>query len=623
MNKAMFCVKCGRPIPDGQRLCDACLAAEQGSVGQPEPVETYFADEAYQQVQQPVVPQEDTFTLGGPDIEPPKKKKGKIAAIIAAAAVVVAGVLAIVLNWNSIMGLFGGKKGMPSGTPQEQMISLEKQTTDKAVDSVSKLYGTVKNSGAQEANQTAGKMALRLRVGDMLLESLEQMASTQQQAGGMDMDFLREILLEVSATAQEDRMHATADLSLSGTHIASVDAYIDFATMKMWAAIPELNKDYLALDLSKMMENSGVSMDDMLAAYTAQRALTEKLLRDMPSEQAIGEMLSAYVGIIHDGIEQVSSTSEKVTVGEIEQTLTVLEAKITQRQLLDVATKILQHAKTDDTLKQLIKAFEEYINTSASQSGASIPNGDFYVQFAEGIEDALADLEDEKADCKDGNYLLMSDYVDDSGRIVGRKIRAYSEEENSSEPSEIFYVTVRKDGKFETKASLASVELTGSGTERDGKCNGKYDLNVDGTNYLGIELVDIDMNATESGKMVGTVRVKPTHALFEKMNLDSSVSAMIAMSDMTLEIVGKDAGEATELEVNLLAGGQLMFGLGLKFEAMEGGSVTLPSGGVNAMDEKALQAWTQNVSVDEILGNLSKAGVPSDLLSALVGQMAG
>ncbi|MDD6200099.1 MAG: hypothetical protein PUB93_02390, partial [Firmicutes bacterium] len=50
--------------------------------------------------------------------------------------------------------------------------------------------------------------------------------------------------------------------------------------------------------------------------------------------------------------------------------------------------------------------------------------------------------------------------------------------------------------------------------------------------------------------------------------------------------------------------------------------IRVPDNAVDVMDQDALMAWTGNLSFDEILSNLEKAGVPQQLLELLANSLS-
>ena len=97
----MFCRNCGSKIEDGNVFCTQCGAAVMGADAQPQ----------VPQAQPAPAPAKEDFVLASPTEKPVKQKKPrskKWIAPVAILCVIAIAVVAVVLNWNAITGLFGG-----------------------------------------------------------------------------------------------------------------------------------------------------------------------------------------------------------------------------------------------------------------------------------------------------------------------------------------------------------------------------------------------------------------------------------------------------------------------------------------------------------------------------------
>lgn len=584
----MFCVKCGKPIPDGQRVCDACLAAEQAQQQAPE-IEPMFGGD-------PAQPQGDSFTLGSPDIEPPKKKKkaGVIAAVTAAVVAVAALVLAVCLNWSSVKGFFGGKA---YDSPQEHMSSLGKQSVSKLLDKLSELENSY--TSKDERDDSAYSVGLRVQLGDLVTEELESQL-------GIDMSWLRDIRLDADANVRQNLVQVAAELALSDKRIVSLEAFADTEDMKLWMRLPELGEAYAMLDLKQILREQGISEEELVQVFAQQQALLDGLLEALPDERETAEMIDAYLSILSAYMEQAEELTETVTVDEISQELTVLRLKLTAEELLDAADALLRQAKSDRTLKKIITAIGDYAQTVMQQAGeqSDISGEELYSEFLEAVEDGLQDIAQAEPDSE--NYLVLSLYVDDSDAVVGGKLRVNSAEQDADE-NEILYVLVRSGERYEVLAEAGSLRITGAGTVSGGKYSGSFYLRVGGTSYIRLELEDFGTDS-RSGALTGTIRIKPTRALLAALDLPAAATTAITGADAVLELVF--GGEDADLALNVLAGDELLLGISVQAERTESTPITLPKGGVSITDEDSLEQWAQGLDLSKLMENLTKAGVP-------------
>ena len=105
----MFCVSCGKQVPDGQAFCSYCGTPQpvEQPVAQPvaQPVVQPVEQPAAQPVEQPVVqpqvqPAPVTYVQQAPEVQPSPVKQSNGAAV----AGLVFGILAVFLGWIPVIG---------------------------------------------------------------------------------------------------------------------------------------------------------------------------------------------------------------------------------------------------------------------------------------------------------------------------------------------------------------------------------------------------------------------------------------------------------------------------------------------------------------------------------------
>lgn len=579
--------------------CGADLTAEEEMENTQEALQTPPEEAAYAQAEQPEqtpagTQEEPIFLNTQPDTQPKdapkgkskKKKIGMIAALTTAAVAVIGIVMAIILNWNAVDCFFA----RIFGSPKDYMESVELYAAQSDFASVSELYSSFQASSSKPSN-TASQMDIKLHTSDSVRQVLETVL--RQQNMDMSLDFLSDVTLRVDANSEGSLTHGTIHLDLGNHEIVSVDAYVDQESMTCWFGIPGLADKYLKMDLKGAMSQAEFSQ------MQAQMRKLEDLAEELPSPEALEKLLNKYYSIALKQVSKVDKSTKTVELQDIKQKLTVLEIKITQKDLLNMAIEVLKEAKDDKEILKVLDAIED--------SGLIED-----VSLEDGIDDAIDSLKQMKQNTSDGNYLLLLDYVDSSNHIVGREVTVYSD--GSSEGKSLLsYITVTKGDKFASEINFSGLKVTGSGTKKGSLRNGEFAISVEEHHILDLKLIDWDVKKPEKGMLDGTIRLSPAPDLLKIMDLPEQVSSVISSANGALEFVFHSEKETQQFSINLVSNGVTM--LGIEISAKETGSskITLPSNTVDMANQTELTRWVYDMRFDELLSRLRQAGVPDEI----------
>lgn len=178
----MFCPKCGKEIPDGATVCEACgaalevpekaeeIAAETPTIVEEIAAETpTIAEESAPVSEVPVDTDEDTSSFTEPSFEKPaknKKKKGLIVGI-ASGVVALAAVLLVVFNFSLIKGYFIKF----FGSDEDYFRYVEYKAFSEGTDELTAFYGKF-----TEAFDTKGSVDgnISVQVSDEVMGLLEK-----------------------------------------------------------------------------------------------------------------------------------------------------------------------------------------------------------------------------------------------------------------------------------------------------------------------------------------------------------------------------------------------------------------------------------------------------------------
>lgn len=657
----MFCEKCGRPIPEGQRSCSFCDPVPQEPVlavpkferapmdlsapvkkapasaptFQPPmqtpayepptqtpsyeapvqipaftppvqavpdeapaqtpsftpPVPAYEAPayevSSYEAPAQPAA--QPAFVLNTPaESSKPKRrngkggKGGKIALAIAALLLVV-GVVLTVIFWGSISRFFT----RTFGDPAEYLQDVEKENVAAVAGDVAVAYDEA--LGVLSSNGTSVDTTVTLEVSDTLRSLLGSMLT--QNDIDMDLSWVKSIVLAPQIDVYEDTLRMDVGVGVNGVNIATVSAIWDTTSQSIYIGVPELNATYIQIDATELL---GAEVDSVAEAMAMSRVIMGAFVEAMPESDQVEELINRYAGIIIEGISEAEKETKTVKVGSLKQDLLVVTAELSQKDILKIAAEVLETAQDDELVEEIIVNFEDSI---ADISGQPIA---LYDVFAESADMALDELDYMIDDAETSTFLTIDTYFDSKDEIVGRTFTVEYEDEEVS----AHYITVTEGGKWAFEAEMDTLTVSGKGTIKNDTRNGSYTLSVDGVDLFTLEVEDCV--CTEE-QFTGTFRLIPESAVYEMMDVDSSVSGVLNQAALKL-VVAEDS-----VSVGIEAAGTQFVAIVLSGEIAEASQITLPAG-VSTDDDAAGMKWITELNFDAVLSNMEKAGVPSQYM---------
>lgn len=641
----MYCIHCGKWTEGEEHTCPACAAniraASEAPVYAPEeapvnpnpaapvyaapvtPVYTapaapvyappaapvypvqeapVYAPPAAPVLAAPAAPEEDTFRITEPEM-PKKKKNGKKIALICSLAAVAVIALLVVFNWNAIMGLFQ----KDYDTPAQHLQQMESQALNASVDSLTDTYGSYLTNA--EVNADGVNAEVHLLLGDEMITMVEMLL--QQEGIPISADWLSDIMFTVSTTGMSDTYQLMMGIGLGDTTLLTADILADVAGDRLWLGFPELHEDYLYFD--NFEEITGMSVQALLASS---QMVTQDMLEAMPSPEVMNSLLKKYGGILIGHMQNVEEGSKTVTQGELSQEFTTLTVKLTPKDILAIAEDLLTTLQQDSQAQDvLVKYVTTNTNSLAEMAGGYgyITEAQVREELLDGLDEALDALEELKNDPvsnNDGNYLLLTTYLDEDDTICGRSLTLCEEGE---EMLVLHFVILRDGEKLALDCTIADeVTITGTGTEKGGLLNGEFTLTAEGTDMFHLQLVDLSENG-------GKMRLRPSRALMEELLTEMGISGGGILSSMSLvlEMEGKITNASEYVSVKLLLNEQLLMGITATTTPVTSGDVRQPTGNVDVMDDAAGAQWIREMDFSTVLKNMTAAGVPQELVEMM------
>lgn len=675
----MFCGKCGAAVPDGAAFCGSCGAplsapapvAPAAQPVQPAPVQMPVQPPVQAPVQPPVqetqpvvaapvqpveppvaqpapvqpVAFADPFAPAQPEPAKPKKKgKGLVTALIALVAA--AAVFVTCIAGPLWLGWFPNTKLTKQitkwfGSEDAYMSAVEAETVETLSDTISKGYGNAIN-GYKEmlAGDKYSSTTLSLEVGDAVREML---ASAIPETDGVDVEQLLSLLdgtsLTIAGGKAEDVFQIAVGVGLGGQNILDAAMILDMVNMEAYAAIPTLSDLYL--DISQIFDEVDLNSADLAAVEQLSGVIDA-----LPSEEVVNKLLSKYIQLALDQFDDVSKDSDTIEVGGIEEKVTVLKTKITAKAIEKAGEAILDAVKDDKDIKDILiklgnaigelNGEEGYGEELYEQFSAAIDGGEASSVQARGTGTALGGAYDTEADDSyrdeppsvsasedevEEPYVVLTNYVNGSHEIIGRKLSTHSDGEKQDI---VYYATTKKGNDFAFVLEAQGIELIrGKGTNNKGIINGTYDI-TDGMEedpqvVATVKVSDFNTNGIKEGNLKGSFTVTLSEDIMEQLidelDLPADVTSALSLLDCSLQIDVETSVTGGYIRIALSNGNKTL--LGVKIEStISDEKVSVPEAD-QVVDIDNINQWLESIDVGDLVNNLKKAGFPSDLLDML------
>ncbi|MBQ6831975.1 MAG: zinc-ribbon domain-containing protein [Oscillospiraceae bacterium] len=574
----MFCEKCGKALNDDSSFCQYCGAA----------VERHL-EEDMDKVDVPVEQSADRSPEFG--------KRTKLLCLIGAGVVILAAIIALVFNASNLSSWF--VRSFTS--PEEYLEKVYMQNAEAALSQVLPVYE--EQLAQQELQQDfAIGTELHIKPGKQLLGMLTSAEDSEIQ---MDLSWLSDIRFSVESVSSQGIQENDIGLGLGSQNILLLEQILDLENQKQYFILPELHNDALYTELNS---------SDAVSAETA------KLYADaLPSADVIRALVQRYLPIMLGNFASVARSSEQVTVGDMTQELTVLTAYMEQEDLIGLVTEMLTTAKQDQELKSVIEGYGVVYNdmTARSMDAYSdffeqeyVPE-DLYQQFLEQIELELEELQKELDSANAEHHLYFYTYLNSNNRIVGQKLVLSGEDGGFS------HITLEDRGRFESTVTLGDLQISGKGTVGDATdCT--FTVCQDTQEMATVRLE----GTSENGRVTCQAQIKPTAALrsaiAEDMELDDATAAMLSAADMTWMISLEGTDKEGTACATLTVGNDVFLEVSATPRQMDPEQPVVPQNAVCADDEEALSQWILSLRWDTLMEQMTKAGVPQELLLALL-----
>lgn len=596
--KEMFCSKCGKELPDGSAFCDTCGAqieipkqeevlANETTV---EPLNNGFSvkETPAEEVTQPVAETQDfaEFT----EENKPKKSKKKL--FISLTALVLAACVAIVtiFNFSSIKGLWAEK----FGSDEDYFKYVEKKSFSDFANSSSKLYGKLIDTVGKESFNSEAKVELQF--GDSALDLIKYVVPSNDFT--KNLDWLKTISYSIKTNISDKIQQANMKFNIGDGTLIDFDYIVDAEKGDLYAGLLNLSSKYLKTEMP------GVAG----SASNSNMALLRDVTKKMPSDKEYQELVEKYIGFVIDCIGNVEKSLTELTIGEYTQKVTVLEYKITEGDVLNIAKKVLTELKNDGDVKEFITGIESTVIEEYEEFiGDDYKKGDLYKEYQKAIQEAIDEISSEQG--SEQELLAVKDYVNSSHEIIGREIEIDGET--------IFEYASAYDGDkfaYEAKCDELGLLITGEGTDKDDVLTATYSIKFDGQKLGDIKFENFDCTSIEEGLLNGNIELIPSYDIVsDALDLGIAEEGIISMLKPSIKFSFKNTSKSSHSEIEILSKGKKVIGLVITASQTKESKISIPKDSEVISFEDA-EKYLDTLDLNKLVTALEKAKLPKDLL---------
>ena len=454
--------------------------------------------------------------------------------------------------------------GKKASSPDERYKEAEQKQVKEISSQFTGAYETTRQKLAGDKVQSGS--------GDVVITLEDSGKSTlSAMMGGMDLSWINTLGMKMSAKVGQTALEESIALSLNDKALGTFN--IVMADSDIYLQVPELAEKYMHIPSSLVGED--VSVSTMMGEY-----------KKLPEGKKLEELVNSYSKIITDAAKNVKESKEDVTVGDYTVNATKLEVTFDGEQLTELGKKIVETAKNDQNLADIIKA-------SYGESA--------YEEF----KNSLETNEEKKLEGK----LVSTIWLGEGDKVIARELRI----ENAN-ASENYVFTMKAPNKGEDFASEITFSedgnelfrVDGKGKNNGKKMSGEFSFSQEGSKVAVLTLDELDLEALKKSELTakGSVRLE-----------SESSSSMMDLSAFAIDFDLAETAKSTKGTMTLKSGDAPFVTVAVDMTRGEGGSEpSAPADVVDVADEQAFEAYVKGANWNAYLAQLRQTDIPSNYL---------
>lgn len=489
--------------------------------------------------------------------------------------------------------------------PIDNFKRIQQKSIDRIVSSIDDYYEKIESNSPQNATVNT---KVNVQFGSSILSAIQLMAD-------MDFDWINNIDFNISNTVNNGNVASYIELALNDKSLISADIAYDTAKSIFYFAIPILSEKYLAIDLEDTAGADIGALTDIVNTTDY-----SDILNLLPEKAQMKELILKYFGIVIDNITDVTEAEGFVSASNVTQECTVYKVVLTQRQVADIITDLLNAVSEDETVKSLIYKYVDYVNEIGSMADASdvaLSADDIYNEFVTETKDAVADINEEvtlRGEKADGVLLEWETYVSSKSEIIGCNF-LYTDDNGSYQ---LFMASAKSDKNIGQEIYIISnggeiFALGGDLTNDSKMLSGTYDLSIEGETIVFIDLADIDVKKFEAGLLDGSISISPSKALLEELtnSLDESLSFVKSiLSTASLKVdIEQNKKEQAKITFSIASTMEEYLSIAIDTEICDPEAITIPA---NTTDDA--EEWSSSFNFNSLITALEESDLPDGIV---------
>ena len=592
----MFCPKCRSQLPDDAKFCGVCGTSieqfTQKSVQQPvqqpvqppvqQPVQQPVQPPVQQPMQQPVQPpvqqnveqstqppsdeqQKNKFYDYGKEFSSTKynkkKRRRRVWALIIPVAIILALAAVVVLNFNTIVGVY--MKTFAS--PEKYLVYAEANSIkDVLGQDPIKLYEDLL---VEQNNATATNMSFELSKD--ILEIIEDETD-------VDLSWINDVALALNTNYYNKNRKIDLTLSVDERDVTSANLYMSEKKNESYLTLPDITDTALYGEFS----SEYIELNDFTI-------MKDELAKALPTGDELEELIIRYVGVLVENLDGTRKSTNEMVVDGISEELVMVEVNLSKKEARDLMVALLKELRNDDVIIDTIVDLNDII-----EGGENIKE-----EYREAIDEAIEYFKDDPYSMPS---IIYRGFINKNHRIVGRELRINDER--------IFYYLAtqeKNDFAVEIK-TMGQIRGAGYGSVKDGAITSTIDFTIEGKKYATLSVKDF--KATEAC-FTGAVTFVPSAALLYEIEIPGDIVRL----EPGIEISMTGPIDDGTLGLYVLMGSKHAAGISFDTKTKTPKSVKLP----DVETETDIEEWAESFDFDKVISVLKKTSVPSDIIREL------
>lgn len=618
----MYCVNCGKEIADTDKVCRFCgesvnnFVVSQEETPVENAVDTVDVDKVSDEsivdnneaevVEVNEIEMVDTVELTGEGLEPVKKKiskKKKFTILGICAALVVAAVVGAVLFWdyveNTAVNTFSSS--------DTYYHYVEGKNVDEIAESMGAAIGNLNKIFAENA-ANGKKSEISIKLGDVLLDSLAKNLGVEKS----EISWASDIDLSSVSSVKDGVSAGKTELSLNNKPILNIELVFKMENMSYFLRMPELNKEYM---LFKLPSNNGTDVDN---------ATLMKIYKALPDEETTTDIISRYLTVAIENIENVERDRVTVEANFVEQSCVELAAYIDEETVADIVEALLKEFRSDKEIKKVIeKIYQAVEPVSAKKFDME------YNDWMEKVDEAIDDIEEYEDSLGKLDFTIIT-WVDSKGETIGREIVSLNYD------GQFRYLSTHNGTEVGIEACFLDdngkgYEFLGYGTIKQSKMSGNVELFEVNTKrdkkdlVANISIKDYDVDLIEDNYINGVFTITLSNDICKELanDLQLPVTAINYLKKSAIELSITSSKDKASVKLRVLYDSDTVITISVTTTENEVVDITVPENGIKINDSGDLIDYIEDMKFDTFKNNLKAAGVPSDLVDAIFSIFAG